>query len=132
GPYPGPTTGRQDRHLVAGTDPTRGDAAGEPAEILVWPDHVLHGEAEFGTDEAARDFDRLEVLQQGRPAVPGHRLPALHHVVALERTHRDEDGLRLPEAADERPVLVGDASEGGLVIVDEVHLVDGNDQVGDP
>ena len=46
-------------------------------------DHVLHREAQRRRGCGRRRLHGLEVLEQRRPAVPGHRLGALDDVVAL-------------------------------------------------
>jgi hypothetical protein len=86
--------GRQDDDLVADAQGAAGDRAGVAAVVGPLgrhrPDDVLHREARGpGLAVVALDVHALEVLEQRRPVVPGHRRAAVHDVVALQRRHRD-------------------------------------------
>ena len=78
------------------------------------------------------DLDLLEVVEQGRPVVPAQAVGPVDDVVAVERGDRDVcdvgDVELLPEAGE----LVDELGEPVGRVVDEVHLVDGDDEVGDP
>ncbi len=94
-------------------------------------DHVLHGEARVAGGEVVADRYRLQVLQDGRPAVPVHVGGGLHHVVAGQRRDRDRGDLRDAERGGVRGELLGYRGEHGLRVVDQVHLVDGQHHVRD-
>ena len=72
----------------------------------------------------------LEVVQQRRPLVPRHVRRAVDDVVAVERRDRDERHVVEVEAGGELGELVADLLEAVSVVVDEVHLVDADDEVG--
>ena len=74
----------------------------------------------------------LEVVHQRGAVVPRHVLGAVHHVVALERRDRDDLEVGDVQLGGEGGELLVDPVVGGLVVVDEVHLVDREHQVGDP
>ncbi len=75
----------------------------------------------------------LEMVQQRRPVVPRHALGALDDVVAAQRRDRDVQAVvRRPASARNGAKLGDDLVEALLAVVDEVHLVDGDDDVGDP
>ncbi len=84
-------------------------------------------------------LDLLEQLEQRRPLVPVHRLRGIDDVVAVERRDRDVDDLvvlarSLPVAAQvgrKALELLRELLEARLRVVDEVHLVDRHDELGD-
>ena len=55
----------------------------------------------------------------------------LHHVVTGERRDRDRGDLGDAQLGGVRRELLGDRREDGLLVLDEVHLVDGEDDVRD-
>ena len=55
----------------------------------------------------------------------------VHHVVAGQRRDRDRGDLRDAQRGGVRGELLGDRGEDGLRVVDQVHLVDGEDHVRD-
>ena len=65
---------RQHHHLVALAQDAGGDRAGEAAEVEVGADDVLHRETQVGQVAVAGDVHRLQVVQQRRAAIPGHRV----------------------------------------------------------
>ena len=77
------------------------------------------------------DVDGLQVLEQRQAAVPGHPLGSLHDVVAVQRADRHVGEVAHVQATGELGELAHDRVEGLLVVVDEVHLVDGDREVGD-
>ena len=89
------------------SSPALPDAAGHLARVAAVvvvlvgdrADHPLDGEAAVVEVAVAGDLDRLEVLEQRRPVVPGHPLAALDHVVAAQRRHRDHAARRAARAA---------------------------------
>ena len=70
-------------------------------------------------------------LEQRLAVVPGHVRRRLDDVVALERADRDEVGLAQADRGAELDHVAHDLVEAPLVVVDEVHLVDGDDHVLD-
>ena len=126
---------RQHDDLVAGApDPAR-DLAGVAAVVVMLvrhrADHPLHREAPVLEVAVGRDLDRLQMLEQRRARVPGHRLAAIDDVVALQRRHRDRPGVVEPEPIGERPQVGLDLREALRREVDEIHLVDRDDDVRD-
>ena len=67
----------------------------------------------------------------GRPSYQGMFAERLDDVVALERADRDEVGLAQADRGAELDHVAHDLVEAPLVVVDEVHLVDGDDHVLD-
>ena len=100
--------------------------------VVVRPDHPLDREPDLGEVTVRRDHHVLEVVEQRRAVVPRHRGRAIDDVVAVQR--RDRDEADVGDAQPGRPVgeVVDDVLEHGLVVFDEVHLVDAYDDVRDP
>ena len=128
-------TGRHDHHVVVDLDDAAGDGARERAVIqsvgALGADHVLHREADVGEVAVRGDVDVLKVVEQRRARVPGHGVGALDDVVAPQRRQRHEGDVVDLELGGEVSELGADGLEGGLVVVDQVHLVDGHDQPRD-
>src|SRR5262249_50905504 len=117
---------RGQRHdLVAAAKHARGDGTGEAAEVEVRAQDVLHREAQVGQVAVGGDVDRLQIAQERRTEIPGHGAALVDHVVAAKG--RDGDELHVGDAqlGHEARVVALDALENILVVVDEVHLVDG-------
>ena len=125
---------RQHHDLVARLVRAARDLARVAAVVVVpvvaRPDHVLHGEPAVDEVAVGADVHLFEVVQQARAFVPGHVVGAVDDVVALQRRHRDEREVVHVELGREVAELVLDALEHGLVVVDEVHLVDAQHEVG--
>src|SRR5581483_2807602 len=98
----------------------------------VRPDHVLHGEPHVDQVPVGRDVYVLQVVQQRRAVVPGHRGGPLHHVVAVQRRDRHERQVPDVQAGGEGRELGGYPLEHGLRVVDQVHLVHGQHHVRHP
>ena len=76
------------------------------------------------------DVHRLEVVQQRRALVPRHVRRAVDDVVAVERRDRDERDVVQVEPCRRSSVNSSRiSSKRVLVVVDEVHLVDADDEV---
>ena len=131
----GPPAGREHDDLVAGAPDAAGDLARVAAVVVVLvgdrPDHPLDGEAAVVEVAVAGDLDRLEVLEQRRPVVPGHPLAALDDVVAAQRRHRDHVHVAQPEPLARLAQLLLDLAEALLGEADEIHLVHRDDDVRD-
>ena len=76
-------------------------------------------------------MDLLEMVQQRRPLIPLHVGRTVDDVVPVQRRHRDEGQVRDVELRREVPELIADLGKTLLVVVDEVHLVDCQNQVRD-
>ena len=126
---------RQHDHLVAGLVGAARHEARVPAVVV---EAVVAGRMTYCTGK--RQSMRLrseamctdfEVVQQRRALVPRHVVGTLDDVVTEQRRHRDEREVVHVELRRELPELVADALEDVLVVVDEVHLVDAQHEVGD-
>ena len=93
-------------------------------------DDVLHREADVDQVVVARRVHRLEVVEQRRALVPRHVRRAVDDVVAVERRDRDERDVAQVEPGGELGELLADLLEAVRVVVDEVHLVDADHEVG--
>ncbi len=129
--HPAALARRQHHHLVALAEDAGRNRAGEAAEVEIGADDVLHRETQVGQVAVAGDVHRLQVVQQRRAGVPRHRVALGRDVVALQRRHRDEGDVAQVELGDEAGVVVLDALEDVARVADEVHLVDGDDDVPD-
>ncbi len=125
----------QHEHVVAGPPDAAGNLARVAAVVVVLvrhrPDHPLHGEAAIGEVAVAGELDLLEVMQQRRALPPRHPVGRVDEVVAVERGDRDRELVLDAEGGGEVVELLLDLLEPRLVEVDEIHLVDGEDEVGD-
>ena len=99
--------------------------------VVTGADHVLHRETAVDEIAVGADVHLFEVVQQARPFVPGRVVGPVDHVVAAQRRHRDEREIVHLELGREVAELALDALEHRLVVVDEVHLVDTEHEVGD-
>ena len=118
---------------VAGPQGPGGDRAGVAAVVAVlgalWPDDVLHREPRRHL-ACLGDLDGLEVLEQRRPGVPRHQTGRFDDVLSGECGDRDDchgaaiDAERLGVVEE----AVADFGEPLLVVADEIHLVDGEDE----
>ena len=77
-------------------------------------------------------MDVLEVVEQRRALIPGHRIRSIDDVVAEQRRDGDEGHVGQLQACRERVELLDDRVEHRLVVVDQVHLVHAHDHVRDP
>ena len=109
-----------------------GDLPAEGPEVEVGPVDPLHRQTQrLGLGARLVQRGGLEALHQRRPAVPGHGRTGGGHVVAFERRQRNAGDLGEPDLRREGAVFGIDAVEGGLVVADEVHLVDGQHHLAD-
>ena len=122
--------------VVARLPDAAGDLARVAAVVVVLvgdrADHPLDGEAAVVEVAVAGDLDRLEVLEQRRPVVPGHRFTlgaALDDVVAAKRRHRDHLDIAETEPLARVAQLLLDLAEALLRELGEIHLVHGDDDV---
>jgi hypothetical protein len=122
---------RQHHDLVALADHAGGDGAAEAAEVEVGPVDVLDREAQVDQVAIGGDVHRLEQVQQRLALIPGHVRAGLDDVVALERGEWHDAQVAHLEAGGEVAVLALDPLEHLLRPADEVHLVDGHDDVLD-
>ena len=79
---------------------------------------------------ACAHTDGFEVVQQGASAVPRHPITALNDIVAMERRERYEDQIDQPEARGVAAVRLDDVLEDRLRVIDQVHLVHGDRNMG--
>src|SRR5262249_3367536 len=126
-------------HLLAFANDAARYLAAQAAEIMqrvvrriVRPVDPLHGETQRGQIPVARDVYILQMTEQGRTFEPRRVLGGFYHIVAVEGAHGDE--LHIAEHVQLRQKifdLVADLLEAFLFPVHKVHLVDGDDEVGD-
>ena len=94
--------------------------------------HPLDGQPQLGgLGLWCGQLDALEVLQQGRPGVPGGVVRAVHDVVAELGGDRDDGQFRAAEPRGHLRQLRFDLAEPALVEVHQVDLVDGGHEVLD-
>jgi hypothetical protein len=118
-------------HLVARLDAAGGDQAGKAPEVEVRAVDPLHRQAKrLCRIGRGNHLDRFQMLDQGRTGYHGV-LATGGDVVALEPGDRHRGEALDPDAAGKSAVLGHDRVEGGLVIIDQVHLVDRQHDVAD-
>ena len=124
--------GRQHLDPVAGTDRAGRHQAREAAKVEIGPVYPLDRHAERTASQVVLDRRILEPSQQGRPGVPAKVLAGLGDVVALQRRHRDGGEAPKADLVSEGAVVGDNFVEPRLRPRDQVHLVDGQDDVADP
>ena len=118
--------------FVAGFDRAAGDQAGEAAKIEIGAIDPLHRHAErLGLTGGVADLDGLEVVDQDGTIVPGRVAGSGGDVVAGKAGHGNGREILNSDAVGEFPVIGHDRFELFLIVVDQVHLVDGQDEVLD-
>ena len=126
----------QDHHLVPLLEDAADDRAGVAAVVGVLgrhrPDHGLHREPVVEQVAVGGDVDVLELAEQRLPVEPGHVGRALDHVVALQGRDRHEAEVGDLQLGGEGGELLADLVVDRLVVVDQVHFVDAEHQVGHP
>ncbi len=95
---------------------------------------VLDREAEGEIDRFLGLGERVERLKQRRALVPGSVLTEFGDVVTDKRTYRDEAGILglVADYLDQLCELVLNLVVALLVVIDDVHLVDSDNQLVDP
>jgi hypothetical protein len=121
---------RHGHDRVADGDTARRNGPRIAAKRRVGPVDVLHRQAQVRERLVAADVDGVEQLDDGRSLVPGHRGSARHDVFALERRDRHDARIHLADSGNPEAVIL-DALKHFLVVADEVHLVDRDDDVAD-
>jgi len=124
-------SGGEDSYGVAFSDDSGGDGSGEAAEVGVGAEDELDGEAEITEISVAGDLDGFEVLEECFSAIPVHGGGWFDDIVAVEGAHGDEVDVAEAEGFCEGEVIFADFVEAGLGVLDEVHFIDGDDEVFD-
>ena len=91
---------------------------------------MVHRKPERRLLLVASDIERLQKLEQAGAFVPRRLVGPFGHVVALECRHRHEGLVSTREFRGERFEIRLDPIVNGLIPVDDVHLVDGHDDLG--
>ena len=130
--HPALLPGGEAHHLVAGADDAGGDRAAEAAEIEIRPEDELDREAEVLEIAVGADVDRLQERHQRGAGEPRHVRAVGDDVVAFERRDRQEVEVGELQPRSEGSVVSADLLEDSLVVADDVHLVDGDDDMPDP
>ena len=130
--------GGEREEFLAGAHDAAGDLAAEAAEIVergvgraVGAVDPLHGQAETREVKIARDVDGLEVAEERGAGVPRRVRRGLDDVVAVERAQRDEFHVLDVEPREKRFELGADFQEARFAPADEIHFVNGDDEVRD-
>ncbi len=121
---------RQHDDLVARPHDPRRDLSAVATEVLVRPQRALHGKPEVDQVAVAADVDVLEVGEHGNAFEPRHPRASGHDIVADERADRNERQVGEAEAGGELGIFVAYPVEHRLVVADQVHLVDRDDDSG--
>ena len=118
-------------HPVAGAQRAGGDGAAIAAKPVVRAVDVLHRHAEWLCRRFRRGRRRFQRFQQCRAAVPRHVRTRAGHVVAVPRDDRNGGHGQRAELGAQRGEVGHDVVEHRLVVADQVHLVDRQDQLAD-
>ena len=113
--------------LVAWTDDAGSESPGIAAEVALGAHDELHGQPEGRGVLRSGRGPVLEALKEGRAMPPRHVRGRRGDVVASDGTHGDRRDLVESEARSGSLDLSGDLLEGRMLVADEVHLVDRDD-----
>ena len=134
----GAEAARQDGHLLPDLHDAAGDLSAEAAEVVenviggvIRAVHPLDRHPEIGEVPVAGDVDGLQMSKQRGAGIPGGVRRVADDVVAVEGAHRDELHVLDVETREELIELFLDLKESFLAPVDQIHLVDGNNEVRD-
>ena len=114
---------------IAGPDGAACHAAAVAAKRSGRPVDALHRHAEVVEAAAGRDVLVFKQVHEGRASIPGHFLGLIDDVVAAQRRHRNEVEIFHSQARDECLVIVANGREGCFLVIHQVHLVHGDDEV---
>ena len=121
--------------MVALADLAGLDAAHVATEIVgfvaVVARHQLHRKAQRIVVRFIVDRERLEHLDQGRTGVPRHAVGGGHDIVACQCGQGNRPDVLQAELLRKRGIGGHDAVIDTLVVVHQVHLVDGHDHMLD-
>ena len=113
--------------LIARGNGARDNRSRVAAEVALRANDELHREAKTGRLLRSRGLPIGQELQQGGAGVPRHALRTAGDVIPGERTHRDGSHLWNTQSSRGRLHRGDDVVEGGLFVVDQIHLVHRND-----
>ena len=126
---------RLDDQLVALADLAGLDTAHVAAEIVrfvaIVTCHQLHREAKRLGMRFVIHRQRFQQLDQGRALVPGQIVAQRDHVVAGQCRQRNRPNVLQAKLLRELTVGAHDAVIDALIVIDQVHLVDGDDHMLD-
>ena len=122
---------RQSQYFVAGTNHARRQGPHIPTECAVGAADVLHGESQVNQVAVGTDLDGFQKVHQRPALIPFHIVGAFDDIVALERTDGNVGHVGDFQLGQKRGELLADFAEDRLVIIDDVHLVDRDDEVAD-
>ena len=122
-------TGRHDDDRIAAPYLAGSHGSRIAAEIMVGPIDPLHRKAERLGLRALIDLDILQIVQQGRAAIPRRIGGRPGDVVAEAGGDRDRHDRHESELGRERGIVADDSIEGLLGVADKVDLVHGEDDV---
>ncbi len=123
---------RQHAYVLRPRDRPRCDLPRETAEALVRPVDPLHRQPQrLGGVGGHVQRHRIEMLEQARPAVPGHALAPSADIVAAEPGHWDGRPVGDADLVREDAIVRRDRIERDLVEIDQVHLGHRDDEVPD-
>ena len=122
----------QNADSISGLDHAGRNLATETAEIEIWPVDPLDRHAEgFCLRSLAIDLHAFEMVDQVWPLVPRRVGRGCRDIVALETRNRDWREALNANIASEAGIVLDDIFVPQHVIIDEVHLVHGKDNVPD-
>ena len=119
---------RRDDHRIADGQASRNERAGEAANVAAGPRDRLHGEARRARSGVV-GIAALQRREKRRPVVPRHVRGGRRDIVAEARGDGNRPHVADVEMRRRRAEARGDAIEDRLCEGDEIHLVDGEDDV---
>ena len=122
---------RQDHDFVSGPDDAGGDGSREAAEVEIRADDILDREAHVDEIAGRGDVDVLQMMEERRAIEPRHVRAWIDDVVALKGGDRNEMDVLEGEAGGHVVVVAADFVIDFLRPVDQIHLVDGDDDMDD-
>ena len=126
----------KDGDFVAGLEDAAGNTARVAAEVVPFVGHgtddPLDGEAGIDVIFLTADVDVFQVVEESRSFIPWHVGGFIDDVVAIEGGDGDRGDIDdVVEAGGELAEVGNDLIEDLLGVIDEIHFVDGDDEVLD-
>lgn len=122
--------GGQYAHIIADSYAPGGDQAAEASEVEIGPVDPLDGHPKrLVLIRCHVELDALQVFDQGTALVPGRIRRQGGDVVALKAGDRHSGEGFDADAPGKGAIVGGDSVKARLIVPDQVHLVDGQNEI---
>ena len=123
--------GRQGHDFVALANDPGGNRSGKAAEIEIGAQDVLNGKPKVFQVAIRTDVNAFQKIHQRTALVPGRAFTQVNDVIPIERRNRYEVQVGTIQARSKFPIVFLDLLENLFIKIDQVHFVDGDQNVLD-